>query len=134
MSLVVDTSALVAVLLGEPERHDFHRVLLINRAPMSVASVTELMLVMQGRLGAASIARADRAIDRYGIEVQPVEADDLSLIRGAILDYGRGRRAPPAVLNFGDLFAYALSRRLGLPLLYKGQDFARTDVQAFAWS
>jgi ribonuclease VapC len=54
------------------------------------------------------------------------------MLRRALLDFGKGRRRPPAVLNFGDLFAYALAKRLGLPLLYKGDDFARTDVQEVA--
>lgn len=71
----------------------------------------------------------DRAIDRYGISPQGVSPDDLAMLRQAMLDFGKGRRRPPAVLNFGDLFAYALAKRLGLPLLYKGEDFARTDVE-----
>ena len=58
------------------------------------------------------------------------EPEDLALLRKAMLEFGKGRRRAPAVLNFGDLFAYALAKRLGLPLLYKGDDFARTDVEA----
>jgi ribonuclease VapC len=130
VEIVADTSALLAVLLGEPERGAFHEALLDHRVVMSVVSITETMLVLRGRRGPAAIERVDRAIARYEIIPEAVGPDDLALLRQAMLDFGKGRRRPPAVLNFGDLFAYALARRLGLPLLYKGEDFARTDVVA----
>jgi len=72
----------------------------------------------------------DQHLSDYAFEVASVGPLDWPLLRQALLDFGKGRRRPPAVLNFGDLFAYALARRLGLPLLYKGADFARTDVMA----
>lgn len=129
MQIVADTSALLAVLLGEPGRERFHEALLDHGVVMSVVSITETMLVLRGRRGPAALDRVDRAIDRYGISPQGVSPDDLAMLRQAMLDFGKGRRRPPAVLNFGDLFAYALAKRLGLPLLYKGEDFARTDVE-----
>jgi len=130
VQIVADTSALLAVLLGEPGRERIHDALLDHSVAMSVVSVTETMLVLRGRRGPAALDRVDRAIARYGITPEAVLPGDLALLRQAMLDFGKGRRRPPAVLNFGDLFAYALARRLGLPLLYKGDDFARTDVQA----
>lgn len=130
MEIVADTSALLAVLLAEAGRERFHEALLDHSAVMSVVSVTETMLVLRGRRGPAALDRVDRAIERYGITPQGVGPEDLALLRQGLLDFGKGRRRPPAVLNFGDLFAYALAKRLGLPLLYKGDDFARTDVQA----
>lgn len=60
--------------------------------------------------------------------IEPVHLDDWPIMRHAIEAYASGRRAPPACLNFGDLFAYVLAKRLGLPLLYKGGDFGRTDI------
>jgi ribonuclease VapC len=130
VQIVADTSALLAVLLGEPDRVDFHEALLDHSVVMSVVSITETMLVLRGRRGPAALERVDRAIARYEITPEAVKPDDLALLRQAMLVFGKGRRRAPAMLNFGDLFAYALAKRLGLPLLYKGNDFARTDVVA----
>ena len=129
MQIVADTSALLSVLLGEADRAGFHEALLDHSVVMSVVSITETMLVLRGRRGPAALERVDRAILRYGITPEAVNPEDLALLRQAMLDFGKGRRRAPAVLNFGDLFAYALAKRLGLPLLYKGDDFARTDVE-----
>ena len=71
----------------------------------------------------------DRQIASYRFEIVPLAVDDQQGLRQAVLDFGKGRRRAPAVLNFGDLFAYALAKRLDLPLLFKGDDFARTDVR-----
>ncbi len=131
MQIVADTSALLAVLLGEPERVRFHGALLDHSIVMSVVSITETMLVLR-RPARTSGARAggSGAIRRYEIAPEAANPKIWALLRQAMLDFGKGRRRPPAVLNFGDLFAYALAKRLGLPLLYKGGDFARTDVVA----
>jgi ribonuclease VapC len=67
------------------------------------------------------------------VTLEPVTATDVAHLRHAIRGFAKGRRSAPARLNFGDLFAYALARRLDLPLLYKGDDFARTDARP-AWS
>ena len=128
MQVVADSSALLAVLLGEPDRERFHAALLGHDVVMSVVSITEVMLAVQGRRGAAALDRLDRALS-YRIEPRGVDLEDVALLRQALMDFGHGRQRPPA-LNFGDLFAYALAKRLGLPLLYKGDDFTRTDVQA----
>ena len=126
--LVVDTSAVIAILFGEPEREAFHRTLLANEPIMSVANVAEALMVAQGRRGARAMVEVDGFIADYRIEVAPVTAEDLATIHRGIRAYGKGRRAKPAALNFGDVFAYALAKRLGVPLLFKGDDFTHTDV------
>lgn len=128
MRIAVDTSALVAILLGEPEREAFHRLLLTNEPVMSVASVAETFMVAQGRLGAGVLTEVEEMLADYRVEIASVTPADLAELRHAVLAYGKGRRAEPAVLNFGDIFAYALAKRLQLPLLFKGQDFAATDI------
>jgi ribonuclease VapC len=129
MRLVVNSSVLVALLLNEPERERFHLILLANEPVMSVANLAETYSVARARLGADAIDLIDLYIATYEIEVAPVAADAAVGLRHALLAFGKGRGEDPAVLSFGDLFAYALARRLGLPLLFKGDDFARTDVQ-----
>jgi ribonuclease VapC len=129
MRIVVDTSALLAVLLDEPERDSFIAALLDNEPLVSIATLTETYLVAQARRGAPVLEEVDRQIAGYAVEIAPVLAEDRIWLRRALTDFGKGRRRAPAVLNFGDLFAYALAKRLGLPLLFKGEDFARTDVQ-----
>jgi ribonuclease VapC len=129
MRLVVDSSVLIALLLNEPEREQFHLTLLGNTPLISIASLIESYSVARGRLGEPAISEVDLYVEAYEIEIAPVLADDRIWLRQALLDFGKGRGEAPAVLNFGDLFAYALARRLGLPLLFKGDDFARTDVQ-----
>jgi len=130
--IVVDSSALLAILLHEPERDRFITVLLEHEPVISIATFTETCLVLMGRRGPRALEELDRQIAGYRLEIAPVLAEDQRMLRRALLDFGKGRRRPPAVLNFGDLFAYALAKRLGLPLLHKGDDFARTDVQAVA--
>ncbi len=129
MRIVVDSSALLAILLDEPERDRFIAVLLENQPIISVATLTETSLVLLGRRGATALHELDRQIAGFRFEILPVAADDQQGLRQALLEFGKGRRRAPAVLNFGDLFAYALAKGLGLPLLYKGDDFARTDVE-----
>jgi ribonuclease VapC len=129
MRFVVDSSALLVLLFNEPEREDFHILLLANEPVMSIVSLIETYSVTRGRLGAAALSEIDLYVETYEIEIAPVSEDDLTALRMALLDFGKGRRQEPAVLNFGDLFAYALARRLDLPLLFKGDDFARTDVR-----
>jgi ribonuclease VapC len=127
--IVVDTSAFLAVLLHEAERERFIALLLDNEPVISIATLTETYLVARARRGAAVLEEVDRQIAGYQFEIAPVLADDRIWLRQAMLDFGKGRGEEPAVLNFGDLFAYALAKRLALPLLFKGDDFARTDVQ-----
>jgi ribonuclease VapC len=130
LRLVVDTSALVAIALAEPERDRFREILQRAEGFVSIASLTETYLVLQARRGPLAIAEFDIMMNALELGIEPVLAEDRAILQGAVRDFARGRRQPPAVLNFGDLFAYALARRLGLPLLFKGTDFAQTDIMA----
>jgi len=128
LRLVVDTSALVAIVNGEPEAERFHGLLLDNEPVISCGTLIETLRVMQVGLGDRALEAIDRLIELYGIEPVPVDAAQVALAREGMLAYGKGRGEQPAALNFGDLFAYALARQPGLPLLSEGDDFAATDV------
>ena len=125
--MIVDTSALVAILYGEPEGPDFIQSLLeSNVRRISVANLLELHMVVEGQLGPDAAREADRFLERADITVEPVTLEQGRIARQAFLDYGKGRHK--AGLNFGDCFAYALAKSTGEPLLFKGYDFARTDL------
>lgn len=129
--MVLDTSAVVAILLNEPERHRFIR--LIEAAPVrqfSAASRVETTLVIEGRKGNAGRADLDLLLSEAEIEILPVTLEQVEIACEAFRRYGKGRH--PAELNFGDVFAYALARTTGEPLLFKGDDFANTDPTSAA--
>ena len=125
--MVVDTSALVAILLAEPEAEDFAQA--IAGAPESVISGptwVEASMVITARLGGEGHVLLIELLERSRVVTVP--CDD-ALARGAYdawLRYGRRRHA--AGLNFGDRFSYALAKQRAEPLLFKGDDFAKTDV------
>jgi ribonuclease VapC len=128
--MVVDTSALLAVLQDEPERRSFNEAIeAADSAALSVASFVEASIVIEARHGADGLRALDRFIERAGIVVAAVDIEQGKLARDAFSRFGKGRHA--AALNFGDCFSYALARVLGEPLLFKGEDFARTDVARF---
>lgn len=120
----------MAIALGEPERERLRGTLEQAEPVMSIASLTEAYLVAQARRGTQAIAGIDAIIHALEIGIEPILPEDRVFLRDAVRNYARGRREPPAVLNFGDLFAYALAKRLDLPLLYKGDDFGFTDIKA----
>jgi ribonuclease VapC len=127
--MIVDTSALVAILYGEPEAVSFVKVIHdAELARISVANYVELSMVVEGQLGPDGMRQAEAFFRRAGIIVEPVTLEHGELARQAFLDFGKGRHK--AGLNFGDCFAYALAKESGEPLLFKGNDFAQTDVQA----
>jgi ribonuclease VapC len=95
---------------------------------MSVGNLLETSLVIESRFGAEGIRDLDQLVGKARIELVPVDLEQLGIARRAFSRFGKGRH--PAALNFGDCFAYALARALGEPLLYKGDDFARTDIEA----
>ena len=128
--LVADSSALIAILFGEPERADFKRFLLAHEVKISAGTLIETLRIVQLGLGPEALSAVDELLETSGAEIVSVDADQVAAAREGMLRFGKGRGEEPAVLNFGDLFAYALAKRLGLPLLYKGGDFARTDVVA----
>jgi ribonuclease VapC len=127
--MVIDTSALMAILLDEPERRRFNEKIEADpRRLMSAVSFVETALVIETRLGEAGGRELDLFLHRADIEVMPVDIDQAEIARRAFRTYGRGRH--PAGLNFGDCFVYALAKTTGEPLLFKGDDFGRTDVTA----
>ena len=125
--IVLDTSAVIAILKEEAEERHFVDVIVeAERCFLSAVGYFEASMVIIGR-GVPSAADAlDALVRRRGIEIVPFD-DDLALgSRAAFIRFGKGRH--PAGLNFGDCVSYALARSRGLPLLYKGTDFAKTDV------
>jgi ribonuclease VapC len=125
--MVLDTSALLALLLDEPEA-EAYRVALEEDQTRLVAAPTllETAIVIEARKGEAGGRELDLLIHKAGIVVVAIDAEHVAEARRAYRRYGRGRHA--AGLNFGDVFAYALARTSGEPLLFKGEDFSRTDV------
>jgi ribonuclease VapC len=125
--MVVDTSALLAVLQDEAERRVFNEAMeAADSVAMSVASFVETSIVIEARHGADGLRALDRFVDRAGIVIAGVDLEQGKVARDAFSRFGKGRH--PAGLNFGDCFAYALAKVLGEPLLFKGEDFAQTDV------
>ncbi|HEY5203921.1 MAG TPA: type II toxin-antitoxin system VapC family toxin [Roseiarcus sp.] len=126
--MIVDTSALVAVLYGEPEARDFvERIRDAGVCRISVANHVELSMVVESQLGPNGTRQAEAFLRRAGVVVEPVTVEQGDLARQAFLDFGKGRHK--AGLNFGDCFAYALARAMGEALLFKGDDFALTDIR-----
>ena len=125
--MVIDTSALLAILQDEPERRAFNEAIeaAASRA-VSVASWVEVSMVIETRTGAEGLRDLDLFVDRARIEIVPVNVEQGKAARRAFSRFGKGRH--PAGLNYGDCFAYALASHLGEPLLFKGEDFGKTDV------
>ena len=127
--MIIDTSALLAILYEEPDAHLYERALNDARDPrMSMANFLEAAIAVERRFGAAKGRELDDLMERVGIELVPVTLDQVRMARQAWRDFGEGRGSPPAVLNYGDCFAYALARVSNEPLLFKGNDFAQTDI------
>jgi ribonuclease VapC len=127
--VIVDTSVIVAVLLREPEAPGLERSL--ASAPerrMSAASYVELCAVIDGKGDPVLSAAIDRLLASAGIELVAFSTTQARMAREAYQRFGRGS-GHPAQLNMGDCFAYALARDLGEPLLFKGRDFALTDIE-----
>jgi ribonuclease VapC len=125
--MVVDASAVVAILVDEPERPSFVRALARATDPlMSAATLLESSIVMYWRGGDHGIEDLDDLLLSAGIRIAAVDVAQAHAARDAWLRYGKGRS--PAGLNFGDCFSYALAKTTGRPLLFKGDDFALTDV------
>jgi len=127
--MVVDTSALVALLGMEPEaariaaaiEHDLTRLI-------SAATLLETGLVVEARYGNAGGRELDLLVAKAGLAVEPVTAEHVEIAREAWRRYGKGRHS--AALNFCDCFSYALARATGEALLFKGDDFSQTDIAA----
>ena len=127
--MVIDTSALVALLLGEADAGRFARAIEAGSLRLvSAATLVETSIVIESRKGEEAGRELDLLIYRAGIEIVPVDQDQAEIARHAWRRFGNGRHA--AGLNYGDCFAYALAINRGLPLLFRGDDFARTDVES----
>lgn len=125
--MILDTSALLALLSGEPEAARIGRAVLhavVRR--VSAANLVEAGIVVQARFGDDGARDLDLLVAKLALTIEPVTARQSDLARRAFRRYGKGRH--PAGLNFGDCFAYALAKETGEPLLYKGDDFSRTDI------
>lgn len=126
--MIVDSSAIMAILNDEPESRPFAMALAsATNARMSAGTLVELSIVVDGRRDPVRTARLDPFLARSRIEIVDVTAEHAKLARDAHRDYGRGS-GHPARLNFGDCFAYALARATEEPLLFKGDDFGLTDL------
>ena len=126
--MVIDTSAVLAIIFDEPEADDIEMA--IDADPvrlMSAASYLETAIVVESRLGEPGGRELDLLLHKAGIEIVAVTAEQADAARDSWRRFGKGRHL--ACLNFGDCFSYALASASGEPLLFKGDDFGKTDVQ-----
>jgi ribonuclease VapC len=132
IDLVVDSSALIAVLFKEDLGERIHGTLshLTGTAVTSAANVLECSMVLSGRLGAEHVGLLDEFLGAAEIIAMPIDSSQIEQARAAWARFGRGNH--PARLNFGDCFTYALAAHLDVPLLCTGDDFARTDLTLIA--
>jgi ribonuclease VapC len=125
--MVIDTSALLAILQGEPPRDALIGAIdAAQTRSLSTATFVECSIVVSSRYGPEGVRDLDHLVTKAEIELVPVDADQAYVARQAYRQYGKGSHT--AGLNFGDCFAYALAVTLGEPLLFVGDDFALTDV------
>jgi len=126
--MVVDTSALIAILFGEPETQSFVQALVNDPKKMiSAFNILETAIVVEAKKGEAGGRELDLLVHRARIEIIPLNGDQVELALAAWRKYGRGNH--PAGLNIGDCCAYALAKYSGEPLLFKGRDFSQTDIR-----
>jgi ribonuclease VapC len=127
--IAVDTSAIVAIVFGEPERGAFRQAILrAGTALISTASALEVKMVVYGRRGPRGAVLVDDLLRLPMFAITPPGPADLDAAFGAFVAFGKGS-GHPAALNFGDVFSYALAKVRNLPLLFKRADFAETDIQ-----
>ena len=126
--MIVDTSAILSVLLDEPAGARVLEAIVDAKAPrMSAANWFEVAMIVEERGGRLASLRLDEFFRVAGIEVTPVSVEQAAAARHAWRYFGRHKHS--ARLDFGDCFAYALAKTTGEPLLYTGEDFARTDIE-----
>lgn len=127
--MVIDTSALVSIALNEVDAALFEQAIAEDPVRlMSTATLLEATIVIETRLGDAAGRELDLWLHKVGVEIVPVDAEQIDLARRAWRRFGKGRH--PAGLNYGDCFSYALARSREEPLLFKGDDFGRTDIKS----
>jgi ribonuclease VapC len=131
IDLAVDTSALAAILLGEPDAAALLRALTaVPRSGLCAPNRTELLVVIQARLGDPGVERAKQFLALEKVQTVPLDETLADLAAEGYRRFGKGRH--PAGLNFGDCFSYALAIREQVPLLFKGNDFSKTDARVAA--
>jgi ribonuclease VapC len=127
--MIVDSSALIAIVKGEPEAAAFKAALLASDQPkMSAATYLEACIVADGYHNPILRADFDAIVERTGIQIEPFTEEQARIARQAYRDYGKGS-GHLANLNFGDCFSYALARVKHEPLLFEGDDFIHTDIR-----
>ena len=126
--VVVDTSAVTAVVFGEPDAEMFLSVMLANAGDlqMSAGTAVEVGILVEARQGAEATKDLAILVDRLGMATVPVDRVQADVAVAAWRRFGKGRH--PAGLNLGDCFSYALAKLTAAPLLFKGRDFAQTDI------
>lgn len=130
--LVIDTSALIAIVFNEPERADFLQLLLsCERALISTPTLVEARLVVHGRRGQRAVVLLDDLLQLPPFEIVAPNLSEANAAYAAFVAFGKGS-GHSASLNYGDLFSYALAKVRRLPLLFKRNDFAQTDIES-AW-
>ena len=129
IDLAIDTSALVAIMLGEPEAEPLLTALAsVPRVGICAPNRTELLIVIQSRLGDAAVESAKVFLSAQRIRTIELDESLADIATEGFRRFGKGRH--PAGLNFGDCFSYALAIREHVPLLFKGNDFSKTDIRA----
>ena len=126
--MIVDTSAIIALVLGESQADEIARLLATGPARMSAATRVELHAVTVTRLSPTQQRRVDRLLEECQVEIVPFDAEQARLAGDALRDYGRGS-GHSARLNLGDAYSYALAAATGEPLLFVGDDFSHTDLE-----
>jgi ribonuclease VapC len=127
--MVIDTSAIIAILRSEPEAAALERTVVANPIRLVPATcVLQARMVLVSRRGEHALAEIDLWLARIEADIVPVDADLVNVATQAWLTYGKGRH--PAALNFADCFSYALAKRADEPLLFIGKDFSQTDIKA----
>ena len=126
---MVDTSAVLTILFGEPEAATYAQSIESDPAPLiSAASVFEAGIVLLRRHGPEALSDLQDLIKQGGLQIEPVTVEQAELALDAYQRFGKGRHS--ASLNFGDCFTYALAKAMRQPLLFKGNDFSQTDLTA----
>ncbi len=127
--MIIDTSAVLAILLGEADADRYEEAIAAAwPRRMSVVALLEAAMVIESRGGVTAGHELDVLLEKASVELVPVTPEQAAAARHAWRRFGKGNH--PARLNFGDCFAYALANVTGEPLLFKGDDFARTDIEA----
>jgi len=127
--MIVDSSALLAVLFNESDAETYARALTeADACRISAANFVEVAIVVEAQTKASGSRQFDAFFRRAGIVIEPVTEEQAHIARQAYTDFGKGRHM--AGLNFGDCFAYALAKTTGETLLFKGEDFKKTDISS----